>query len=432
MSPHRTRALPGTRMPTSKCALLSHRTRTRSRVAPADPCPSEHSSDACPATRICTSRCAHLPPRTCARNRTAPASTRLSVFSSSARWASSRSSTARRTSSISSSAVTASPGASTACAARSPRQTTPYSSSTSGPSAASSPPARFARESAAWSACPSSTPRARTARSRRSEYTSAASAVAHRPESGRVAFICTSRHSTYAEHADAAPVSIALNSTPATTQRVYCYAVASRAAQVQKNYGLLHIATSEENLYVAHAPLATSSRATAHVQQVKERVIKCTRSRTLASRADEQIPGTVRITSPTALNCTRPERDMLFTSLAPPTHGELVPISARTLTPTLLADWQHLHRAVIAHSCEADTRTRSNIRSCTPLNHAPLYIKCSSQHSPSFSRCHASSKVFFATRRLFPKAMSTDAEERLFNGASIGAVRVYNATLSRL
>ena len=91
------------------------------------------------------------------------------------------------------------------------------------------------------------------------------------------------------EHADAAPASIALNSSAATTQRVYCYAVASRAAQVQKNYGLLRIATSQENLYVAHAPLATSSCANAHMQQVKERVIECTRSGTLASRADEQI-----------------------------------------------------------------------------------------------------------------------------------------------
>ena len=50
---------------------------------------------------------------------------------------------------------------------------------------------------------------------------------------------------------------IALSSSAATSHRVYCYAVASRAAQDQKNYGLLHIAASQENLYVAHAPLAT-------------------------------------------------------------------------------------------------------------------------------------------------------------------------------
>ena len=187
------------------------------------------------------------------------------------------------------------------------------------------------------------------------------------------------------------PTSIALSSSAATSHRVYCYAVASRVAQVHKNYGLLHIATSQENLYVAHAPLATSSRATANVQQVKERVIECTRSRNLASRPDEQIPGTARIASPTALNCTRPARDILFTSVAPPTHGELVPTSARTLTPTVLPDWQHLHRAVIAQGCETDTRMRSDVRSWNPLNLAPLHIKCSSQHSPSCPRCQASS-----------------------------------------
>ena len=63
------------------------------------------------------------------------------------------------------------------------------------------------------------------------------------------------------EHADAAPASIALSSSPATTQRVYCYAVASRAAQVQKNFGLLHTATSQENLCVALAPFATSQES---------------------------------------------------------------------------------------------------------------------------------------------------------------------------
>ena len=226
------------------------------------------------------------------------------------------------------------------------------------------------------------------------------------------------------EHADAAPASIALSSNAATSHRVYCYAVASRAAQVQTNFGLLHIATSQENLCVAHSPLARSSRATAHVQQVKERVIDCTRSRTLASRADEQIPVTARIASPSALNCTRPARDILFTSLAPPTIGELVPTSALALTPTVLPDWQHLHCAAIAQGYGDGTCTRCDVRSCTPLNLAPLYIRCSPQHSPSFPRCHASSKVVFATRRLFPQAMSSDAENRLFNGASIGAVRI--------
>ena len=39
---------------------------------------------------------------------------------------------------------------------------------------------------------------------------------------------------------------------------------------------------------------------------------------------------------------------------------------------------------------------------------------------------------FFATGSLFSQAMSSDAENRLFNGASIGAVRADNKTLSRL
>ena len=142
------------------------------------------------------------------------------------------------------------------------------------------------------------------------------------------------------EQVDAAPASIALSRRAATTQRVYCYAVASRAAQVLKNFGLLHIATSQEKLCDALAPLAKSARfATAHVQQFKDRVTECTCSRTLAPRV--QITVTARTASPTALNCTRPARDMLLTSLAPPTHGELVPTSARTLTPTVLPDWQH-------------------------------------------------------------------------------------------
>ena len=55
-----------------------------------------------------------------------------------------------------------------------------------------------------------------------------------------------------------APTSIPLSSSATTTQRVYCYAVPSRAAQVQKNFGLLDIATSQENLCVSLAPFATS------------------------------------------------------------------------------------------------------------------------------------------------------------------------------
>ena len=69
------------------------------------------------------------------------------------------------------------------------------------------------------------------------------------------------------EQANAPPDSITLSSSAATTQRVYCYAVASRGAQVQKNFGLLHIATSQENSCVALAPLATMQE-----NQFKERV----------------------------------------------------------------------------------------------------------------------------------------------------------------
>ena len=246
-----------------------------------------------------------------------------------------------------------------------------------------------------------------------------------------------------------------MSSSAAATQRVYCYAVASRAAQVQKNFGLLHTARSQENLCVALAPLSTSQEnscvalaplatskensrvalapcATSQESQFKERVTECTRNRTLASRAHEQITETARIASPSALNCTRPAGDKLFTSRAPPTRGELLPTSARTLTPTVLPDWQHLHRVVIAQGCEADTRMRSDVRSCTTLNLAPLYIKYSPQYSPSLLYCDASSKFFFVTRRLVSQAMSSDGEERLCNGASLGAVRVDNATLSRL
>ena len=144
--PHRKRECVDTYMPTSKCHPLSHRRRTRSRIAPADPCPSEHSSDACPATCTRTSKCAPLHTRTCARYRTAPASiccTRRCVSSSSARRAPSRSSNARRTS---------------------------------------------------FSSCSS----AATARPRRSQYTSVASTFPHRLASGRAAFTCTNRHSTSA------------------------------------------------------------------------------------------------------------------------------------------------------------------------------------------------------------------------------------------
>ena len=106
------------------------------------------------------------------------------------------------------------------------------------------------------------------------------------------------------DQANVTPASIALSSSSATTQRVYCYAVAPRAAQVQKNFKLLQTATSQETLCVALAPSTTSQKnlcvalvpfATSQENQFKERVTECTRNRTLASRAHEKIAGTARI-----------------------------------------------------------------------------------------------------------------------------------------
>ena len=116
-----------------------------------------------------------------------------------------------------------------------------------------------------------------------------------------------------------APASIALSSSTATTQRVYYNAVSSRAAEIQKNFGLLHTATSQKNSCVALAPLATLQEnfcvalaplatsflfVIAQMQQFKERVTECTRRRTLASLAYGQIKGIARITSSSALNRT--------------------------------------------------------------------------------------------------------------------------------
>ena len=166
----------------------------------------------------------------------------------------------------------------------------------------------------------------------------------------------------------------------------------------------MHTVISQENSCVTLALLATSYRfAIAQVQQFKERVTECTRNRTLASRAHEQIPETSRIASLSAFNCTGQSCDKLFTSRAPLPCNKLLSTSARALTPTVLPDWQHLHCAAIAQSCEAGTRIRCDVWSCTPLNLAPLYIKCSPQQLPSLSHCHASSKFIVATRKLFSK-----------------------------
>ena len=132
-----------------------------------------------------------------------------------------------------------------------------------------------------------------------------------------------------------APASIALSTSGAATQRVYCYAVASRAASVQKNFGLLRTATP-------HSRAALASRATssdceiARVQRFKKQLAKRTRMRTLASRALEQIPRTARIASPSALNCARPARDSLFTSRALPARDDVMAIRVHSLTAPLV------------------------------------------------------------------------------------------------
>ena len=133
------------------------------------------------------------------------------------------------------------------------------------------------------------------------------------------------------EQPDATPTSIALSSSAATTHRVYCYAVASRAAEVQKNFGLLHTATSQENSCVALAPLAKSSCfAIARVHRFKERATECTSMCTLVPRG--QIPVTARIASPGALNSARPARYKFFTSRAPPARDDLLTTSVHSLS----------------------------------------------------------------------------------------------------
>ena len=97
--------------------------------------------------------------------------------------------------------------------------------------------------------------------------------------------------------------------------------------------------------------------------------------RSLASRALEQFPRSACEAPPFALNCARPARESLYTVRAPQTRDDLLFTSARVLTPTVLPEWQHSHRAVIAQGYELDTRTQCDVRSCTQLEIAPLYIK---------------------------------------------------------
>ena len=229
-----------------------------------------------------------------------------------------------------------------------------------------------------------------------------------------------------------APANIVLNTSAAAIQRVYCYAVASSAANVQENFGLLSKATPHS--FAALGLRATSSDCKiAQVQKFKERLAKRTRMRTLASRAHEQFPGNACKASPCAFNFARLARDNLYTLRAPQPRNEILSTSARALMPTVLPEWQHLHCAVIAIDYELNTRTRCDVRTCIQLEIAPLYIKCcSSQHSPFYSQSLANLKLSFATRTLFFSMMSCEQEDRLFNSVIIRGQRVESAIIGRL
>ena len=183
------------------------------------------------------------------------------------------------------------------------------------------------------------------------------------------------------QHAKA-PASIVLNTSEAASQHVFCYAVPSRADSVQDNFGLLRTATPHS--LAALAPRATSLDCeVTRMQQFKERLAERTRMCTQASRALEQFPGSACKESLSALNCVQPERNSLYKPRSPQPRDDILSTSARALTPTVLPLWQHLHRAMIAQGYELDKRTRCDMRSCPQLELAPLYIKCSPQHSPS-------------------------------------------------
>ena len=119
---------------------------------------------------------------------------------------------------------------------------------------------------------------------------------------------------------------------------------------------------SQENLFDAHALFTASPDfAITRVPKVENHLLKRARVRPLAPRALKQIPGTACTASHCALNCGRPSRDSLFTSNASPACNELLSISARYLTPTVLLQWQHLHCAAITQGYAADTHTQSDV-----------------------------------------------------------------------
>ena len=145
------------------------------------------------------------------------------------------------------------------------------------------------------------------------------------------------------------PTNIALITSAAATQLVYCYAVAWHAASVQDNFGLLRTATPHSR--AAFASRATSSDCKiARVQRCKIQMAKRTRMRTLASRALEQIPRTARIASASALNCARPARDSLLTLLGLRARDDVMATSVHSPTAPLVCARARLKSPVPAPS----------------------------------------------------------------------------------
>ena len=87
--------------------------------------------------------------------------------------------------------------------------------------------------------------------------------------------------------------SIAMNTTAVAVPRVFCYAVAFRAVEVQKNFEQSRPAMSKKNLRDANALFTASPDfAITRVQEVEDNLLKRARLRTLATRAVKQILGT--------------------------------------------------------------------------------------------------------------------------------------------
>ena len=229
--------------------------------------------------------------------------------------------------------------------------------------------------------------------------------------------------------------STALYVSAAASSRVYCYAVAFLAAQVQENVRLLRPApaTAHENFREAHVLLPTSTHAAiTRLQGVKNHLTKRIRKRTVVARALERFPRIACTAQPCALNCARPSRNDLFTSCARPLRYDLLPNSKCDLTLTVLPEWHHLHCNAIAQDCGFSTRSRSDLRSSRPANFEQLYIKCSPQHSPFISFTFAQFNLFLVARRFFAFAMNADEKEKLFNGVVIRKNQVDDTTIKRL